>query len=72
MTTYNNKEHLIVYKYLRKLLDKIIKKTNKKNREINQIRQEVIIEILDHLEGKWKYLNLNLYMVIMINEMLME
>ena len=52
MTTYNNKDHLIVYKYLRKLLDKIIKKTNKKNREINQIRQEVIIEILDHLEGK--------------------
>ena len=52
MTTYNNDEDLIVYNYLRKLLDKLIKKTNEKNRKINQIRQEVIIEILNHLEGK--------------------
>ena len=52
MSTHDSQRDLIVYKYLRKYLDGVIKKTNKKNREINQIRQEVIIEILDHLEGK--------------------
>ena len=57
MSTYNNKEHLIVYKYLRKYLDKMIKEQNKIGNEertsvINDIKQECIIEILDNLEGK--------------------
>ena len=57
MSTYDNKDHLIVYKYLRKYLDKMIKEQNKIGNEertsvINDIKQECIIEILDNLEGK--------------------
>ena len=54
MSTHNNDEDLIIYKYLRKYLDKIIEeeKYNKLNANTNAVRREMIIEILDDLEGK--------------------
>nr|BAR18118.1 hypothetical protein [uncultured Mediterranean phage uvMED] len=54
MSTYDSQKDLLVYKYLRKYLDKIIKeeKNNKLNANTNAIRREMIIEILNDLEGK--------------------
>ena len=54
MSTYDSQRDLLVYKYLRKYLDKIIEeeKNNKLNGNTNAIKREMIIEILDDLEGK--------------------
>jgi len=59
MSTYNNNEELIVYKYLNKYLEEIIKVHKKEieyndhsDRLINNVREESIIEILNKLEGK--------------------
>lgn len=59
MSTYNNNEELIVYKYLNKYLEEIIKIHQKEkeyndhsDRLINNVREESIIEILNKLEGK--------------------
>ena len=54
MSTHDNKIDLLVYKYLKKYLDKIIEeeKNNKLSANTNAIRRETIIEILDDLEGK--------------------
>ena len=54
MSTYDSQIDLLVYKYLRKYLDKIIEeeKSNELSSNTNAIRRETIIEILDDLEGK--------------------
>ena len=57
MTTYNNDEDLMIYNYLRKYLDKMIIEHNEMEddvlpRVIRDIKEESIIEILNHLEGK--------------------
>ena len=60
MSTYNNNEDLIVYKFLRRYLDGIIEedeviKEDKKSKQfiiLNKARKETIIEILNYLEGK--------------------
>tara|TARA_R100001594_G_scaffold46074_1_gene79063 strand:+ start:741 stop:923 length:183 start_codon:yes stop_codon:yes gene_type:complete len=60
MSTYNNNEDLIVYKFLRRYLDGIIKedeviKEDKKSEQfiiLNKARKETIIEILNYLEEK--------------------
>ncbi len=60
MSTYNNNEDLIVYKFLRRYLDGIIEedeviKEDKKSEQfiiLNKARKETIIEILNYLEGK--------------------
>ena len=54
MSTYDSQRDLLVYKYLRKYLDKIIEKekSNELSSNTNAIRRETIIEILDDLEGK--------------------
>ena len=59
MSTYNNNEELIVYKYLNNYLEEIIKVHKKEieyndhsDRLINNVREESIIEILNKLEGK--------------------
>lgn len=54
MSTYDSQRDLLIYKYLRKYLDKIIEeeKNNKLNANTNAIKREMIIEILDDLEGK--------------------
>ena len=54
MSTHDNNEHLIVFNYLENYLQKMIKeeKNNEFSANINVIRQETIIEILNNLEGK--------------------
>ena len=60
MSTYDNNEDLIVYKFLRRYLDRIIEedkiiKEDKKSEQfiiLNKARKETIIEILNYLEGK--------------------
>ena len=60
MSTYDNNEDLIVYKFLRRYLDGIIEedeviKEDKKSEQfiiLNKARKETIIEILNYLEGK--------------------
>ena len=57
MSTYNNEDHLIVYKYLRKYLDKMIKEHDKirldtRYKDLIFIKEECIIGILNNLEGK--------------------
>ena len=57
MSTHNNDEDLMIYKYLRKYLDKMIIEHNEMEDDvlpkvIRDIKEESIIEILNHLEGK--------------------
>ena len=66
MSTHNNDEHLLIYNYLRKYLDKMIIKHNQMEdiiehnqmeddvlpKVIRDIKEESIIDILDYLEGK--------------------
>jgi len=57
MSTHNNDKDLMIYKYLRKYLDKMIIEHNEMKddvlpRVIRDIKEESIIEILNHLEGK--------------------
>ena len=57
MSTHNNDEDLMIYKYLRKYLDKMIIEHNEMEddvlpRIIRDIKEESIIEILNHLQGK--------------------
>ncbi len=57
MSTHNNDEDLMIYNYLRKYLDKMIIEHNEMEDDvlpkvIRDIKEESIIEILNHLEGK--------------------
>ena len=54
MSTHNNDDHLIIFNYLEKYLDKIIKEGKNKSAYtiLDKVREESIIEILDELEGK--------------------
>tara|TARA_B100000073_G_scaffold313253_1_gene287562 strand:+ start:28 stop:201 length:174 start_codon:yes stop_codon:yes gene_type:complete len=57
MSTHNNDEDLIIYKYLRKYLDKMIIEHNKMEDDvlpkvIRDIKEESIIDVLNELEGK--------------------
>jgi len=57
MSTHNNDEHLLIYNYLRKYLDKMIIEHNQMEDDvlpkvIRDIKEESIIDILDYLEGK--------------------
>ncbi len=59
MSTHNNDEHLLVYKYVRDYLDKLIKRHTAEaeinehpERMVNDIKEEGIIDMLNHLEGK--------------------
>ena len=59
MSTHNNDEDLIIYKYLRKYLDKMIIEHNKMQDDvlpkvIRDIKEESIIDVLNELEGKWR------------------
>ena len=56
MSTHNNNDHLIIFNYLEKYLDKIIKEGKNKSAYtiLDKVREESIIEILDELEGKWR------------------